>query len=54
LSDEEKDILTDACNILVKRKMYVHLVMGDAANMKITTVNDYKVAQAMVGGMAID
>lgn len=54
LSDEEKDILTDACNILVKRKMYVHLVMGDPSNMKITTVNDYKVAQAMVGGMAID
>lgn len=54
LSREEKEILTDACNIFVKRNQYVHLVMGEVSNMKITTVNDYKVVQAMIGGLDND
>lgn len=54
LSDEEKEILTDACNIFIKRNQYVHLVMGEKSNMKITTVTDYKVVQAMIGGAMDD
>lgn len=54
LSNEEKEILTDACNIFVKREEYVHLVMGEVSNMKITTVNDYEVVQAMIGGLDND
>lgn len=54
LSDEEKAILTDACKICVVRDFPVHLVEGAASNLKITTVTDYKLAQAMVGGLYID
>lgn len=54
LSEEEKEILTDACKIGVVRNAPVHLVQGEVANLKITTVTDYKVAQAMVGGNLID
>lgn len=54
LSTEEKKILTDACNIFVKRDYYVHLVMGEVSNMKVTTVNDYEVVQAMLGGVGND
>ena len=50
LSEEEKSMLTDACKICVVRDTPVHLVRGDASNLKITTVSDYKIAQAMVGG----
>lgn len=54
LSNEEKGILTDACKICVVRNTPVKLVMGDISNLKITTVSDYKIAQAMVGGNPID
>ena len=54
LNDEEKAILTDACKICVVRNYPVHLVNGEVSNMKITTVPDYKVAMAMVGGVNID
>ncbi len=54
LSNEEKEDLTDACNIFVKRDHYVHLVEGEVSNMKITTVNDYEVVQAMLGGLDND
>lgn len=54
LSEEEKEILTDACKICVVRKVPVHLIEGEVSNLKITTVSDYKVAQAMVGGKIID
>lgn len=50
LSLEEKQILTDACKICVVRNYPVHLVMGAATNLKITTPGDYKIAQAMMGG----
>ena len=50
LSQEEKEALTDACNIFVKRDEYVHLVEGEVSNLKITTVNDYEIVQAMIGG----
>ena len=54
LSEEEKMILTDACKICVVRDYPVHLVMGAATNLKITTPGDYKIAQAMVGGKISD
>ena len=54
LSDEEKTTLTDACTICVVRNYPVHLVEGSVSNFKITTVPDYKIAQAMVGGLHVD
>ena len=53
-SEDEKEILTDACKICLVRNTNVHLVEGEISNMKITTVSDYKIAQAMVGGDKID
>lgn len=54
LDDEEKAALTDACKICVVRNYPVHLVAGEVSNMKITTVTDYKIAIAMVGGIKVD
>lgn len=54
LTDDEKNILTDACKICTVRGKAVHLVKGEVSNLKITTISDYKIAQAMVGGKAID
>lgn len=54
LNEDEKAVLTDACKICVVRNTPVHLVEGEVANLKITTVSDYKIAQAMVGGIQID
>ncbi len=54
LSEGEKESLTDACKIFVQRGEYVHLVEGEVSNIKITTVNDYKIAQAMVGAIIND
>ena len=49
LSDEEKSILTDACKICVIKGTPVRLVKGNTSNIKITTISDYKIAQAIVG-----
>lgn len=49
LSKEEKRILTDACKIFVIKGKEVHLVRGEISNLKITTQEDYKIAQAMIG-----
>ncbi|MDO4542724.1 MAG: 2-C-methyl-D-erythritol 4-phosphate cytidylyltransferase [Bacillota bacterium] len=54
LSPEEKDKLTDACKICVVSNVPVYLVRGEVSNLKITTVSDYKIAQAMVGGKILD
>ncbi len=54
LGAEEKQVLTDACKICVVRDYPVHLVMGAVSNLKITTPDDYKIAQAMVGGKNCD
>lgn len=50
LSVEEKEILTDACKICVVQNVPVYLVRGEISNLKITTVADYKIAQAIVQG----
>lgn len=50
LKPSEKNILTDACKICVMKGAPVKLVKGNSANIKITTISDYKIAQAIVGG----
>lgn len=48
LTDEEKAELTDAAKIFVLKGEPVHLVRGDASNLKITTPYDLKVANALM------
>ena len=48
LSEDDRRILTDACKMFVMANRPVKLVEGDVTNIKLTTVMDYKVAQAML------
>lgn len=48
LTEDEKDILTDACKIFVLKNKPVKIVMGETFNIKITTVFDLKLASAIV------
>ncbi len=48
LTTKEKNILTDSCKIFVLKGEKVGLVMGGDFNMKITTLNDLKVANAIL------
>lgn len=50
LNEDEKSILTDACKICVIRKVPVHLVEGDSLNIKITTITDLSIANAIMRG----
>lgn len=52
LTDEEKQILTDACKILVIKGEKVRLVMGDMSNIKITYPEDLRMAEALYAGDA--
>ena len=54
LSEQEKATLTDACKIFTITGNKVRLVKGEACNIKITTVSDYKIAEAIVGGNISD
>ena len=54
LTVKEKEILTDACKICTVRNKPVYLVKGAVSNMKLTTVTDYKIAQALIGGISDD
>ena len=54
LTKEEKEILTDACKICVIKNIPVKLVRGEVLNMKITTVNDYEIAEVIAGGISLD
>lgn len=49
LSKEEKEILTDACKIMVMKGEKVHLVEGEVSNIKITYPYDMRVAEALLG-----
>ena len=49
LTDEEREILTDTCKIMVLKGEHVHLVMGEQSNIKITYPYDITVAQALLG-----
>ncbi len=48
LTDAEKDELTDACGIFVKKNEPVRLVKGEVFNIKITYPYDLKVAKALL------
>lgn len=50
LTQEEKEILTDACKIFVVKGEPVKLVRGEVFNTKITTQYDLKIANALVKG----
>ena len=50
LSKEEVLSLTDACKVFVLRNKPVAMVRGDEANLKITTVKDFKFARALLEG----
>ena len=45
---EELATFTDACKLCVSRGIPVHLVQGAVSNLKLTTVEDYRIAQAML------
>lgn len=48
LTEEEAEILTDACKAFVIKGHAVHLVQGEVYNMKITTQHDLKIANGLV------
>lgn len=48
LSEEEKNILTDAAKIFVMKGERVHIVDGEVFNIKITYPYDLKVAEALL------
>ena len=50
LSDEEKEILTDAAKILVIKGEPVYLVDGEVFNIKITYPYDLRVAETLIKG----
>lgn len=49
LTESEKNILTDACKIMVLKGEHVHLVRGEVYNIKITYPYDLTVAQSLLG-----
>lgn len=51
LTAEQKEVLTDACKILVIKGENVHLVEGEESNIKITYPYDLRVAEALLGGV---
>src|SRR5690625_1343214 len=50
LTDDEKDILTDACKIFTLKGKKVKLVRGEIFNIKITTPYDLNVANSIIKG----
>ncbi len=48
LTEEEKERLTDACKIMVLSGIPVHMIQGDAKNIKITYAQDLKVAETLL------
>ncbi len=48
LTDDERDILTDAAKILVMKGHDVHLVTGETYNIKITYPYDLKIARSLL------
>ncbi|AMY06107.1 2-C-methyl-D-erythritol 4-phosphate cytidylyltransferase [Staphylococcus condimenti] len=55
LTDERKEILTDACKIMIESGRPVKMVQGELYNIKVTTPYDLKVANAIIkGGITVD
>lgn len=50
LSEEEKEVLTDAAKIFVIKGEHVHLVDGEVFNIKITYPYDLRVAETLIKG----
>lgn len=50
LTEDEKEILTDACKIFVIKGQQVHLVEGEVFNIKITYPYDLRVAETLIQG----
>lgn len=50
LTAAEKQILTDACKILVLKGEKIQLVEGDVTNIKITYPSDIRLAEALMEG----
>ncbi|QFK72897.1 2-C-methyl-D-erythritol 4-phosphate cytidylyltransferase [Pradoshia sp. D12] len=50
LTEEQKEILTDACKICALKGEKVKLVRGEVFNIKVTTPYDLKVANAIIQG----
>jgi 2-C-methyl-D-erythritol 4-phosphate cytidylyltransferase len=48
LTEEEKNILTDACKAFTLKGKEVYLVDGEVYNMKITTLHDLKLSNAIL------
>lgn len=48
LSEEEKNILTDACKIFSMKGYDVHMIEGEVHNIKITYPYDLRVAKALL------
>lgn len=48
LSEEQKNVLTDACKIFVISGKQVALAKGEYSNIKITTITDLKIARSML------
>ncbi len=49
LTEEEKNILTDACKMFVIKNKEVKIINGESYNIKITTPYDLKMASLMLG-----
>lgn len=48
INEDDKRELTDACKICVINGKNVKMVYGDSLNIKITTIEDYTIAQAIL------
>lgn len=48
LTDDEKKILTDACKMFVLKNKKVGFVLGEAYNIKVTTMYDLNLANAIL------
>lgn len=51
LTEEEKQILTDAAKVYVLKQKKVGIVMGETYNMKVTTKYDLKLANLMLNNL---
>lgn len=51
MTEEELNIVTDACKMFMLKGHKVYLAKGHVSNIKITYSDDYKTAQYMLGNM---
>lgn len=48
LSDEQKEKLTDACNVMLLNDKPIYIIKGDLMNIKITYPSDIKIAEDLL------